>query len=81
MHTEKNSLTLSKHAMWYLTFVNIAFLTAGAICAALFLQLFPFLDSVNSYIMATELMHSMIRSTAAATMMTLLIDLLSRQAE
>lgn len=79
MHNEKNSLKLSKHAQRYLSFVTTVFVAAGIICAGLFMNVFGFIDSVNSYILATELFHSMIRTISAAVMMTLIIDFISRR--
>ena len=79
MHNEKISANLSKHAQMYLSSVTTVFVVAGIICAALFMNMFGFIDSVNSYILATQLFHSMIRTISAATMMTLLIDFISRR--
>ena len=39
------------------------------------------IDRVNSYILAEELLHSMIRSTTAATILTLLLDLAEKRCE
>lgn len=79
MSNEKFSVNLSRYAQGYLIFVSIAFIIAGAVCAGLFWNVFGLTDSVNAYILATELFHSMIRTTAAAVMMTLAIDLLSHR--
>lgn len=79
MYNEKISANLSKHAQMYLVFVTAVFVAAGIICAGLFMNVFGFIDSVNSYILATELFHSMIRTVSASTMMTLLIDFVSRR--
>ena len=68
-----------KNARRYLSFVTAVYTVFGIICAGLYLNCFEFVDSVNSYIIADELMYSMIRSTAAATMLTLLIDLLEKR--
>ena len=81
MRNQKISLNLSKSAQSYLRFVAAAFVGAGLACAGLYLHLFRFVDSVNSYILATQLFHSMIRTTAAAAMLTLAIDFLSAQEE
>lgn len=75
----KISLSLSPHAQQYLRFVTAAFIVTGLICAGLYANVFWFVDRTNAYIMATELYHSMIRTTAAATMMTLLIDYISQE--
>lgn len=85
MRNQKISVNLSKYltssAQSYLIFVTVAFTVTGVICAGLFLGWFGGLDRVNAYIMGTELFHSMIRTASAATMMTLLIDFLSRRYE
>ena len=84
MNLEKNRkknisrFDLSLSAQRYLKFVSLAFCGAGLICAGLYCNMFGFVDRVNAYLLADELMHSMIRATAAAVMMTLTIDLLSR---
>ena len=70
---------LSLSAQGYLKFVSAAFCTAGAVCAGLYGNVFAFVDRVNACLLADELMYSMIRATAAAVMMTLAIDLLSRR--
>ena len=67
--------TIGKNSRKYLYFVTAVFITAGFICGALYTNQFGFIDRVNAYILAEELMHSMIRSMTAATLMTLLIDL------
>ena len=72
-------LNLSGCAKKYLCFVTAVFILSGIICAGLYLNWFGFADGVNSYILAEQLLHSMIRSMTAATMMTLLIDLLGRR--
>ena len=74
-----NRFDLSKSAQRYLRFVSLAFCGACIICAGLYCDVFGFVDRVNAYLLADELMHSMIRATAAAVMMTLTIDLLSRR--
>ncbi len=85
MNLEKNRkknisrFDLSLSAQRYLKFVSLAFCGAGLICAGLYCNMFGFVDRVNAYLLADELMHSMIRATAAAVMMTLTIDLLSRR--
>ena len=71
------SLNLCRSARKYLCFVTAVYLIAGIICAGLYLDLFGFIDSVNSYILADELLGSMIRSMTAAAMMVFAIDLLS----
>ena len=63
----------------FLWFVTAVYVISGVICAGLYLNAFGFFDSVNSYILAEVLLHSMIRSMTAATMMTLLIDMLGRR--
>ncbi len=63
----------------YIRFVAAAFVISGIICAGLYLNAFGFIDRVNSYILADELMYSMIRSTAAAAFFTLLTDLLEKK--
>lgn len=80
MSNEKKSvfsIKIGRRARIFIRFVTAVYVIAGAICAGLFMNVFGFIDSVNSYILAEELLHSMIRSTVAATMMTLLIDLLA----
>ncbi|MBQ9901971.1 MAG: hypothetical protein IJM51_06255 [Clostridia bacterium] len=72
-------LHLTAGARKYLCFVTAVFLIAGIICAGLYLNLFGFTDSVNAYIFAGQLLDSMIRSMTAATVMTLLIDMLGRR--
>lgn len=81
MNNEKISVNLSKYAQSYLRFVAAVFVGAGAVCAGLYFHVFGFVDSVNSYILATELFHSMIRTVSAATLMTLLIDFISQRYE
>ena len=71
------SLKLCSHARKYLCFVTAVYLIAGIICAGLYLNVFGFIGSVNSYILADELLGSMIRSMTAAAIMVLTIDLLS----
>lgn len=70
-------MRLSRHAVLFLRFAAAAYIAAGVICAGLFWDVFGFVDRVNAYILATQLLHSMIRSAVPATMMTLLIDILS----
>lgn len=71
--------SLGKTSSQYLCYVTAVFIISGLICAGLYLNIFGFVDRVNSYILADELMHSMIRSTAAATLMALLIDLMEKR--
>ena len=74
MNLEKNRkknisrFDLSLSAQRYLKFVSLAFCGAGLICAGLYCNMFGFVDRVNAYLLADELMHSMIRATAAAVM-------------
>ena len=70
---------LSRTARIYLCFVVAVYITAGAFCAGLYLNVFPFADGVNSYLMAEELLYSMIRSATAAALMVLLIDMSERR--
>lgn len=81
--TNENFFDFYRHltagARKYLCFVTAVFLIAGIICAGLYLNLFGFTDSVNAYIFAGQLLDSMIRSMTAATVMTLLIDMLGRR--
>ena len=70
---------LSGSAKKYLGFVTAVFIVSGIICAGLYMNWFGFADRVNSYILAEQLLHSMRRSMTAATMMTLLIDMLGRR--
>ncbi len=72
-------LNISVNARKYLCFVTAVFVIAGIICAGLYLDCFGFADRVNSYILADQLWHSMIRSMTAATLMTLLIDMPDRR--
>lgn len=65
----------------YLWFVTAMFVLSGVVCAGLYLNAFRFIDRVNSYILAEELLHSMIRSTAAATLLVLMIDLMEKRYE
>ena len=73
------SVKLSKPARIYLCFATAVFLTAGVICALLYMNVFVFVDRAHSYILAEELYHSLIRSTAETAMMAFIIDLLSRR--
>ena len=72
-------LNMTACARKYMCFVTFVFVAAGIICAGLYLNWFRFSDRVNSYILADQLFFSMIRSTAASVMMTLLIDMLGRR--
>ena len=72
---------ISKFAQKYLMFAEVVFVTSAVICIALFFNLFGFIDEVNSYIIAVQLSDSLLRMTAAAAMMTVIIDLLVRDFE
>ena len=65
----------------YLWFVTAVYVISGVICAGLYLNAFGFFDSVNSSILAEVLLHSMIRSTSAATLLALLIDIMEKRHE
>ena len=71
------SIKLCGRARQYLCFVTAVYIISGVICAGLYMNVFGFIGSVPSVILADELFHSMIRSAAAAAMMALTIDLLS----
>ena len=58
----------------YLWFVTFVFVVSGVICGGLYLNAFGCVDRVNAYILADTIMCSMIRSTVAATALTMLID-------
>ena len=73
--------SLGENARKYLRFVAVVFVMSGIVCAGLYLHLFGMIDRVNSYILAEELLHSMIRSTTAATILTLLLDLAEKRCE
>ena len=75
----ENYFEFGKYAKKYLRFVSAAFFVSGMICAGLYLNAFGFVDRVNSYILADEFLRSMIRSTAAAAMLTMLIDLMEKK--
>ena len=68
-----------KTARKYLRFVTGVFLISGLVCAGLYLHFFGWIDRAHSYILADELLYSMIRSTSAATMLALLIDLMEKK--
>ena len=72
---------ISKFARKYLMFAEVVFVTSAVICIALFFNLFGFIDEVNSYIIAVRLSDSLLRMTAAAAMMTVIIDLMVRDFE
>lgn len=62
----------------YLLFAATAYIVAGIVCAGFYLDMFGFVDRANAYILADELLCSMIRSTTAAAFFTLLIDYLEQ---
>lgn len=72
---------ISKFAQKYLMFAEVVFVTSAVICIALFFNLFGFIDEVNSYIIAVQLSDSLLRMTAVAVMMAVIIDLLVRDFE
>ncbi len=72
---------ISKFARKYLMFAEVVFVTSAVICIALFFNLFGFIDEVNSYIIAVQLSDSLLRMTAVAVMMAVIIDLLVRDFE
>lgn len=81
MNTTKNSINLSRYAQIYLMFVLSIFVISAIICAGLFMNVFDFIDKVNSYILADRLADGMLRMCAAAALMTVLIDLITHSAE
>ncbi len=72
---------ISKIARKYLMFAEVVFVISAIICIALFLNVFGFIDEVNSYIIAVKLSDSLLRMTAVAVMMAVIIDLLVRDFE
>lgn len=72
---------ISKIARKYLMFAEVVFVISAIICIALFLNVFGFIDAVNSYIIAVKLSDSLLRMTAVAVMMAVIIDLLVRDFE
>lgn len=72
-------LNMTVGARKYLRFVTAVYVIFGILCAGLYLDWFGLTDRMNAYILAGQLFLSMIRSTAAAVLMTLLIDMMGRR--
>lgn len=81
MNTSKNSIKFSRYTKIYLAVVLAVFVISALICTGLFMNVFDFIDKVNSYILATRLADGLIRMCAAAALMTILIDLISHNCE
>lgn len=81
MNICKNSINLTKYARLYLIIVFVVFVISGIVCACLLMNVFGFIDSATSYIMGVCVADSMMRMCVAATMMTVIIDLLARGLE
>lgn len=81
MNTTKNSINLSPYAKIYLIIVLAVFIISAIICAGLFVNVFGFIDKVNSYILADRLADGMLRMCATAALMTVIIDLATHSQE
>ncbi len=72
--------SLMPHARLYLAVAEIIFVIAAIICIALLTGEVAFINEVDSYIIGARLVDGMLRMSAAAALMTVLIDVIERSA-
>lgn len=78
MKNEMNFFDITNATRSYIAMVWIVFVLSAAVCVGLLINGLWMLDSVNAYSSALDIADGLLRMTAAATMMTVFIDLYSR---